>query len=62
MSTITCKKCGCQMSEQSESCPVCGTNVKQETGRNSGAGKYAVRIVAIIAAAVVLITWILSNY
>ena len=28
MAYITCKKCGCQMSDKSEACPVCGTPVE----------------------------------
>lgn len=55
MGTITCKKCGCQMSEQSESCPVCGTSVKQEMGQNVKINLTAVLIVAILAAALVII-------
>lgn len=30
MAYITCKKCGCQMSDKSEACPVCGTPVVEE--------------------------------
>jgi len=31
MSYITCKQCGCQMSDKSEACPVCGTLVGEES-------------------------------
>jgi len=29
MAYITCKQCGCQMSDKSEACPVCGTPINQ---------------------------------
>lgn len=31
MAYITCKHCGCQMSDKSEACPVCGTSVAEDT-------------------------------
>ena len=31
MAYITCKRCGCQMSDKSEACPVCGASVVEDT-------------------------------
>ena len=30
MAYINCKKCGCQMSDKSEACPMCGTPVNAD--------------------------------
>ena len=30
MAYITCKHCGCQMSDKSEACPVCGASVVED--------------------------------